>query len=172
VVGRKGQALVFSREGEGVEYSAPVTVLGCLTSRQRPVALLRFEEGESPGFDRLVGPDPVFAGPYVAFALTVVEGACGKYTGGGPQCEQHRLGSYDLRTGRPRARASSAAEALVVTAQGWIAWIEPAGDALRAIDSHGGRVLDPGPVDPHSLAVSGQTVLWTSVGTPHSAQLN
>ncbi len=172
MVGRRGQALVFSREGEGAEYSPSVTVLGCLTSRQRPVALLSFGEGESPEFDRLVGPDPAFAGPYVAFVLTVVEGACGKYTGGGPQCEQHRLGSYDLRTGRPRARASSAAEALVLTAQGWIAWIEPTGDVLRAIDSHGARVLDPGPVDPHSLAVSGQTVRWTSAGTPHSALLS
>lgn len=174
VIGRKGSAVVFYRAGSYVgEYPGPSVVFGCRTRSQRPVALVRFQEGQTPAFEHLVGRNPVFAGKYAALAFTDFDVACGKYMGNSPLCETHWVASYDLRNGHVRSRSRGAvAAALAVANTGWIAWVAPSSDALHAVDSHGERTLDPGPVDPHSLTIGGHTVKWSTGGTAHNAKLD
>ncbi len=88
------------------------------------------------------------------------------------ECAVPEVSSYNLRSGRERASASGAEEALALTANGWIAWVAAPSHALLAIGAHGKHTLDAGPVEPRSLGVSGQTVHWTSNGVAHSAVLS
>ena len=117
------------------------------------------------------GANPAFAGSYVALAYGFVEPACGKYTGGGPQCEMFAVASFNLRTGRLRASVTLPAAALVVTPAGWFAWISPAGQ-LEAVDSRGRLTLDEGPVEAPGVRAAGTTIRWSSAGAAHSAELN
>jgi hypothetical protein len=173
VVARKGGAVVFRRvTGPEGEYGAPSMLLACLNPRQRPVRIAEFSEGEAPFFERLLGPNPVFAGHYVAFALDDTDIVCSKYEPSSPQCETHEVASYDLKTGHARARAAGTPAALVITERGWIAWVEGSAHSLLAFDSHGLHTLDAGPVDPRSLAARGQSVGWTSGGVAHTTELS
>lgn len=95
----------------------------------------------------------------------------------------------DLRSARVFHRVPSAAPkppsagpgdvtAMVVKASGSAAWEVEVGSApveyeVRAVDSTGTRRLALGlGVDPHSLALGGNTVYWSEGGKPFSAVLN
>ncbi len=172
VLARKGSEVIFRRStGPSGEYGAASALYGCQRTRQRPVRLLAFQEGMDPEVQRLAGVDAVFAGAYAALTYKIYDAACAKYTGGGPECESSGLASFDLRTGKTRAHAPEAASALVLSARGWVGWVSAQGGALHAIGSKGARVLDPGPVEPASLKLSGQTLRWTSTASTHSALL-
>jgi hypothetical protein len=172
VIARRGSAVVFRRvTGPGGEYGAPSVLLGCLTVRQRPVRLAQFSEAEALYFERLVGPNPVFAGHYVAFALDDADVVCGKYDPSSPLCETHEVVSYNLKTGHARAKAAGAPAALVLTKRGWIGWVEGSAHNLLVVDSHGLHTLDPGPVDPRSLIVHGEIIDWSTNGVTHTAKL-
>lgn len=171
VLARHGAVIVFRRRtGPAGEYGEPSALYACARTRGRPVRLASFQEGELPEFDHLAGANPIFSGGYVAFAYKFLEPVCGKYTGGGPQCEVFEVASVNLRTGRARASAVGSASALVLTPLGWIAWVSSSGE-LEGIGSHGETVLDGGGVEAASLHASGQKITWTSAGVAHEAAL-
>lgn len=160
VLGRHGGSrLFFLVTGAGDEYGTPITIFGCLRGHRRTVRLQRFD-AETDVEVRHVR----FAGPYAAFAETVTDLPCSKYDPANPACSSHQIASFDLRTGRRRARSSTVATALVLVRRGWIAWTQPAattgGTALRAIDSLGPRPLDDGPIAPASVRSHGNVVSW------------
>jgi hypothetical protein len=154
------------------EYGAPVTLYGCRRFHdRRRVMLRRFSSTEAVTFS-----NRRLAGRYVALTESVVDVACSKYMGAAPECAFSRLVSYDLRTGRVRARADSpAADALALSARGWLAWVGPADAAgqrtVRVRDSAGERVADSGAIDPRSLSVTGDLASWVRDGAERTATL-
>lgn len=154
------------------EYGAPTTVYGCLRLHdRRRVVLRRFSATQAVTF-----PRRRLAGRYVALSESVVDVACTKYMGAASECSSARLASYDLRTGRARARADSpAADALALSARGWLAWVGPADTAgvrtVRVRDSAGERVAGGGAVDPRSLSVTGDLASWVADGAEQTATL-
>jgi hypothetical protein len=88
--------------------------------------------------------------------------------------------SIDLRVVNVRTRKTRVVDgnlgqgtALVVTATGAIAWIQPGSPAsVRASDANGTRVLYAGDdIDAASLSLSGDTVTWTAGDQARSAVL-
>lgn len=98
----------------------------------------------------------------------------------------------DLRTGRivyrvptgtsavptPRSVGIGPAVAIIVKNDGSVAWIVETGYPVaeyqvHAVDKSGSRVLGSGTnIDPHSLALAGDTIFWTQGGKPFSETLN
>jgi|GEM_PF-3000806 len=176
ILRRSGGSLLFVRQtgpSDG-KYGAPHSLYGCRSSRQRPVDLFDFEDGDLPSTVVVA-----FDGPYAAFYLGWEAATCVDYeTAGAENCGQELFESINLSSGRARVTVEQpgqpAPEALVVTRAGWIAWTAAgpsAALALFARDAHGERTLDAGPVDPRSLKLSGGTVHWTDSGVAHSAVL-
>jgi len=177
ILRRVGASLLFvHRTGPSDgKYGAPHSLYGCRGSHQRPVDLFDFEDGDLPS--TVVA---VFDGAYAAFYLGWEALTCVDYENAGAEnCGQTLFESVNLSSGRVRVTIEQpegpAPEALVVTRAGWIAWTEAPGPSaalsLFARDAHGERTLDPGPVDPRSLRLSGGTVRWTDAGLAHSAVL-
>jgi hypothetical protein len=164
VLARSGGAVLFYRTTGPFDgkYGAPSALFACTRPRQRPVVISRFDEYTGPHFSHVS-----VHGDYAAYAEEEDSNTCGAY--GEELCEPLAVffESVDLRTGRARVGPTPGdPAALVVTARGWTAWIAGtlgrSRGALFARDSHGRRELDPGPVDPASLRVSGNAIAWTS----------
>jgi hypothetical protein len=159
------------------KYGAPHSLLGCRKVAQRPVDLFDFEDGDTPMEVRTS-----FAGPYAAFYLGWAYSTCSFYISAGAEdCGTSLFESVNLGNGHVKVSLPSVREggpdlpsALVVTHDGWIAWVSGAsatGTPLLARDSKGQRTLDPGPIDAGSLRVDGAAVRWTDAGIAHSSAL-
>jgi hypothetical protein len=189
VVARHGRAVIYLRNTgpDDGEYGAPSSLFGCRSTKRAPHRLVDFPDGDSPTFARLGadGAKARFTGNYVAFSLNYIDIVCSKYAQ--DNCTTSITASYDLRSGRRRGTAQGPATTasasdtgfnaadIALTTGGWFAWIPaPASSPqpLFAADSGGQRALDPGPIEPGSLAASGNTVSWTSGGQAHSATLH
>lgn len=179
ILGRSGSSVLF-RQITGPDdgkYGAPHSLFGCRNARQTPLDLFDFEDGDIPSVVLTS-----FNGSYAAYFLGWEAATCVFYESAGAEhCGQSLFESVNLRTGHVRvsgAEESTGAveppKALVVSHDGWIAWIAPerSGTApLMAQDSTGRRTLDPGPIDTRSLRMSGKKVRWTDAGVAHSAVL-
>lgn len=159
------------------KYGAPHSLFGCLNARQVPIDLFNFEDGDIPSVALTS-----FNGSYAAYFLGWEATTCVFYESAGAEhCGESLFESVNLRTGHVRVSAAEQStgtveppKALVVSHDGWIAWIAPerSGTApLLVRDSKGERTLDSGPIDRKSLRVSGEKVRWTDAGVPHSAVL-
>lgn len=178
VLRRSGAAVLFLRQTglDDGKYGAPHSLYGCAGSRQAPVDLFDFEDGDTPSVTVTA-----FAGSYAAFFLGWEAATCVFYenAGGSENCGQTLFESVNLKTGRIRLAVEEAEPlptpgSLVVTRRGWIAWTAPDTSGtvkLLAHDAKGARTLDPGPVDTRSLKVSGETVRWTDAGVARVAIL-
>ena len=171
VLARSGGSLIFYRATGPYDgkYGSPTALFGCTRVRQRPVAIRRFDEFTGPLFSHVS-----VRGDYAAYAEEDDANTCPAYPGQTCEALAVFFQSVDLRTGRVRAGPTPGVpDALVVTARGWIAWVAGGASrspgALFARDSGGRRELDPGPVDPASLRVSGATVFWHSAIAPAGA---
>ncbi len=166
VLARSATARIFWVEhGESSEYGTAVTLYGCLAARGRAVRLGSFADTDAVAVRHVR-----LRGPFVAYALTVVDVPCSKYTS--DPCDRAAVEVYDLRSGRARVRARARADAVALTASGWVAWVTPAPRAVDARDSAGRRRLDTGAIDPRSLAATGRHgVAWTRDGARRSAVL-
>jgi hypothetical protein len=159
------------------KYGAPHSLLGCRTVAQRPVDLFDFEDGDTPTEVRTS-----FDGPYAAFYLGWAYSTCSFYMSAGAEdCETSLFESVNLGTGRVKVSLPSVREggpalpsALVVTHNGWIAWVSRGAAGATPLMARGSkeqRTLDPGPIDAGSLRVSGAAVRWEDAGVAHSATL-
>jgi hypothetical protein len=135
------------------KYGAPVSIYACTKGLKRAKRIQRFESGTEPTYAHLRA-----AGHYVAFALTLTDVVCTKYDPENPACVSRRIVSFDMRTGKRRALADTGSSSLVLVPRGWVAWRE--GTAIKAVDSHGVRTLDPGPAS--ALRAAGNVVSWTN----------
>jgi len=164
---QSGAALYSVATGAGDEYGTPTTIYGCLRGQRRASRLERFGSSTQATL-----ANARFAGNYVAFAQTLTDVPCTKYDPSNPQCTSHQVLSFNVRTGKRRVRATTAAAAApVLVTAGWIAWIEPGSTALRAVDSAGARTLDEGPADAASVRASGNVVSWLHGTEARLAQL-
>ena len=175
VVVRSGRSVLFLKTTgpDDGEYGPPRALFACTRTRQAAVRIDAYSDGDIPAISH-----PLIGARFGALWQRIDDVVCEKYMPGDPACVTVSLTSFNLRTGRVRARAAGdvaqAPSALVMTSQGWIAFVSPTGGSrgqLEAVDSHGQRLLDAGPVDPASLTVSGATVSWTSAGAAHTAAL-
>jgi hypothetical protein len=171
IVARSGTALLLSAPvGSDDEYGPGTRVMTCRKGHPR-VTLV----STGPG-DAIAVSHVVFTPGYVAFAFSRASTACSKYLGDDPQCFSVGVSSYNRRTGKPRASGTGAADALVATSAGWLAWLS-APDAtgartLSAVDGAGRRVLAAGVIDPASLTVAGAVVGWSAGGVAAAATLS
>jgi hypothetical protein len=161
-----GRLLVTHREEDEL-YGESTELYACRTGRA-PVQLVATEPGDSITLSHVV-----FTPNYVGFAASSYSSACSKYQPGAPECSWVNVSSFNTRTGRVRAGASSAADALVVTAHGWLAWVTPAdasGSRSAITSDRGGKhMLAQGAIAPGSLTLTATTVSWTRGGVPESA---
>ncbi len=164
-----GSLLLTASTGGDDEYGPGTRVMTCRRGHRR-VTLVSTGAG-----DAISVAHPAFTPGYVAFAFSTASSACTKYLGDDPQCFSTGVTSYNRRTGRRRASGQGAADALVATPAGWMAWLSPADPAgartLKAVDAGGERVLATGPIDAASLTVVGAIVSWSAAGVPGSATL-
>lgn len=114
-IARSRGARVFSVEhGEGSEYGVPTTLYGCLLRRGRAVRLASFADTDAATVRRVR-----FAGALVAFAVTVIDVPCSKYTA--DPCRRDVLRVVDLRSGRvlpPGAPAAYPSSRVTVPGRG------------------------------------------------------
>jgi hypothetical protein len=171
VVARSGTSLLLAADHGDDDLYGPGTLVTTCRKGHRPVVLVKTGPGDSVALSH-----GVFTAGYVAFASSSLSTACTKYLGDDPQCHSTGVRSYNRRTGRLRASGTGAADALVVTPAGWLAWLSPA-DAggtrtLQVVDAAGARVLASGAIDPSSLRAEGATVSWTVGGVAGAATLS
>src|SRR3954452_8350528 len=138
-IAKHGSSALYSVvTGDDDEYGAPVSVYVCAKGLRKAKRIQRFDSTTEAFYTGVR-----FAGRYVAFALMVTDVPCTKYDPGNTACITHRILSFNLKTGKRRARADTDATTLVLVPRGWVAWRE--GTAIKAVDSHGVRTLDAGP---------------------------
>jgi hypothetical protein len=171
VVARSGTALLLTASvGSDDEYGPGTRVMTCRKGHPR-VTLVSTGPGDS-----ITVSHAFFTPGYVAFAFSTASTACSKYLGDDPQCFSVGVTSYNRRTGKLRASGTGAADALVATSAGWMAWVSPpdatGARALSAVAGAGQRVLAAGAIDPASLAVAGAEVRWSVGGVAASATLS
>ena len=139
------------------------------------------------------GPDSALVSVKIADRFVVaqfvtgldVEAMCSKYSGSGaPPCPP------PARTLRVVATASGRSTSIpfrtdaygvapvAISPAGALAWVDGPlyATRLKAAGAYAltnvPTLLDPGPIDPRSLAASGLTVSWVSAGAPHSATVS
>lgn len=170
VVARSGGSLLLSQHVNDDDFYGPGTRATTCRKGERRVTLFATDSGDSVTLSH-----GLFTRRYVAFASSSYSSQCGKYLGDDPQCRAVGVESYNRRTGNRRAYGTGAADVLVATSAGWLAWVSPADPAgmrlLKAVDGGGERVLAMGAIDPASLRADGATVSWTAGGVAASANL-
>jgi hypothetical protein len=152
--------------------------------------LLGYDDIE--GQDGEYGPDSSLISVKIAGRFVVAQfvtgadeaAACSKYNGQGPPpCPEPtttiRVAAADSGRGASIAllTVDGNKATVAISAAGALAWIDGGLWATHLTPSgthglsHQPTKLDPGPIDPGSLAANGLTLSWVSAGTSHSTTL-
>ena len=148
-----------------------MTIYGCAAGSRTARVLQRFDSTQSASLAHVA----INAG-HVAYVASIADVVCGKYAPPEQSCSSSEIDAFDLSSGRRRLQVYGDAQALVLTDDGWVAWLsapdKAGGRELWARDSAGERRLDAGAIDPSSLAAGATKVFWTNAGAPASATLS
>lgn len=178
-------AVVVAQERGGVVYrrreSGAIAHYGCLRAKGRRV-LLSFEDSGRSAVRRVV-----LAGSWVALVIEDLSSQPGGATdppGSAPEPISDEVRVRDLRARcnrrsapatRCRSRGARRVRDLVLTSTGAAAWVQ--GDSVPAVSKDDGDgtedVLDQGPVEPGSLALSasGRRLYWVTDGAAKTAEI-